>query len=116
VKLSAKSTDLGQYGEGRAADFLRQHGYKIIATNWKTPRCEIDIIAKRRRKLWFVEVKYRSSSSGGYGYEYVTPKKLEQMRYAAETWVHSHDYRGEYRLAVLSVDGEDITFIDDLWS
>lgn len=66
--------------------------------------------------MWFVEVKYRSRSAQGYGYEYVTPKKLEQMRYAAETWVHTHNYQGSYRLAVLSIDGDTMTLIDDLWT
>lgn len=108
------STAVGKAAEDTAAQYLQDHGYRVLDQNWKTRYCEIDVIASKQKVVWFVEVKYRSTGNQGYGYEYVTTKKLEQMRFAAEMWVQSNDWRGEYRLAVISVDGEEITLIDEL--
>lgn len=108
------STSAGKAAEDRAAEYLKSQKYKLLDHNWRTRYCEIDLIAERKKVIWFVEVKYRRSSAQGFGYEYVTPKKLQQMQFAAEMWVHEHDWSGEYRLAVVSVDGETIQLLDNL--
>ena len=108
------STAVGQQAELKAAEFLQKHDYKIKDRNWRTRYCEIDIVAEKANTVWFVEVKYRSTTGQGFGYEYVTPKKLQQMHFAAEMWVSSNNWPGDYRLAVISVDGEKITFLEDL--
>ncbi len=111
-----KSTDSGIYGEDIAEQYLRGNKFKILHRNYRTARYEIDIIAKRKRRLYFVEVKRRSSMSQGSGAQYVTDTKLKQMVYAAQSWVQEHSYRGQYQLAVISVDGSDVDFIDDIWT
>lgn len=108
------STAVGKEAEDRAAEYLRGLGYKVLEQNWKTRYCEIDIVASKDNVVWLVEVKYRSSARQGHGYEYVTPKKLQQMHFAAEMWVQNHNWRGDYRLAVISVDAEEVTFLEDL--
>ena len=50
---------LGLSAESRAAMFLIAKGYRILARRFKTPFGEIDIVARRRRALVFVEVKAR---------------------------------------------------------
>lgn len=105
----------GSYGEDVAADYLRSCKFKILHRNFKTERYEIDIIAKQKRRLYFIEVKYRSSSRAGKGHEYITPTKLRQMTYAAEHWVAEQKYRGPYQLAVVSVDDTEVSLIDDIW-
>ena len=104
----------GHDAEKQAAAYLEKQGCRIQELNWKTKYCEIDIVAKRGEVVWFVEVKSRKSSGQGAGYEYVTSKKLRQMHFAAEMWVQSNNWNGDYRLAVVSVDGETITLIDDV--
>lgn len=104
----------GRQAEARAAAFLEEQGYAIKSQNWRTRRCEIDIIAEKDTVTYFVEVKYRSSPKQGTGMEYVTPAKLRQMRYAAETWISENEWKGECSLSVISIDGEQITFIDQL--
>ena len=108
------STAAGNIGEDQAVDYLHSHGYKLIDRNWRTRYCEIDVIAQKDKVIWFVEVKARKSSGQGYGYEYVTPKKLQQMRFAAEMWVQSNSWTGEYQLGVISVDAGNVSFITDL--
>lgn len=113
----ANTSERGQHGEALVIDWLKTQKFKIIAVNAKTPRYEIDIIAQRKRTLYFVEVKLRGHSSQGSGFEYVTPRKLQQMKFAAESWVAAHNYSGAYKLAAASVDGdnEEVAFTDEIW-
>ena len=108
--------DIGTRGENIASIFLKENGYKIIDVNWKTRWCEIDIIAKKSDVMHFIEVKYRKSADYGDGFSYITPKKLQQMRFSAELWLHQSNYSGDCSLSAVSVDneGQSITFLEDL--
>ena len=52
----------GRRGESLAAWYLRLKGWRIVARRVKTPRGEIDLIARRGRTVAFVEVKWRRSA------------------------------------------------------
>ena len=104
----------GHDAEKLAAKYLEEAGLAVREMNWKTKYCEIDIIAEKDGRLYFVEVKSRRNTEQGYGLDYITPKKLKQMRFAAEFYVSSHGWTGEYQLAAIGIDGDDITFIDEL--
>lgn len=104
----------GHAAEVRAAEYLRKLGFNIKQLNWKTRYCEIDIVAEKNRRAYFIEVKYRSTAKQGSGLEYVTPAKLRKMRFAAEMWVHDTDWSGEYQLAALGIDGDTFSFVDEL--
>jgi Holliday junction resolvase-like predicted endonuclease len=102
----------GHAAEQDAASYLLDNGFKIIEINWKTRYCEIDIIAEKNKEIYFVEVKSRKNSKQGYGLDYVTPKKLQQMSFAAEMWVNEHRWAGPYQLAAIGIDDGKITFVD----
>lgn len=104
----------GHAAEVRAAKYLNNHQFKIAELNWKTRYCEIDIVAEKDETTWFIEVKYRKNALQGFGYEYITAKKLKQMHFAAEMWVQMHDWKGDYQLAVVSIDGNNIQLIDEI--
>lgn len=107
----------GHHAEVVAANYLRNIGYKIVGLNWRTKLCEIDIIAQKQNCVYFVEVKYRLTSSQGNGLDYITPKKLTQMAFAAELWVAQQKWKGEYALAAIEISGADFTvtnFIEQL--
>lgn len=57
----AKAERDGRRGEGMAALYLRLAGWRILARRVKTPRGEIDIVARRGRTVCFVEVKWRAT-------------------------------------------------------
>jgi uncharacterized protein (TIGR00252 family) len=121
--MDRNTTAIGQEAESEAIAWLERHNFEIVVRNWKTRWCEIDIVAKRcagrlRRvcTIHFVEVKYRRNSRSGEAIEYVTPKKQEQMTYAAQSWVHEHNWSGTYQLDVISItdpDG-DIIYIPNI--
>lgn len=63
--MSKAQSQLGQKGERIAVDFLKDKGYRIIAVNYRTRLGQIDIIAKDKGTVCFVEVKTRSSQLFG---------------------------------------------------
>jgi putative endonuclease len=75
-----------QYGaqsESLAARLLKQRGYTILKTNYRTPLGEIDIIARDRDTIVFVEVKARRSLGFGGPKWAVTPKKQRKISMVA---------------------------------
>jgi uncharacterized protein (TIGR00252 family) len=111
------SFDTGRRAEAAAAEFLSGEGYKILEQNYRTRWCEIDVVAEKAGTVSFAEVKYRASAAQGNGLEYITSKKLVQMRFAAEFWVAEHNFAGDYQLAAIEVSGQKFqitNFIDSI--
>jgi putative endonuclease len=79
---------LGLSAESRAAMLLIAKGYRIAARRWKTPFGEVDIVARRRRELVFVEVKAREHVEEAA--EAVTEKTKRRILAAAELWLAHH--------------------------
>lgn len=97
----------GRVAENLAAEFLRKKGYQIIAQNWRTKLCEIDIVAQKDDTIYLVEVKYRKKSSHGDGLSAITSKKLRQMKFASRVWQHWHDYKNpDMRLSAIAMIGD----------
>lgn len=97
----------GHEAERVAASYLENLGYKILDINWKTPRCEIDIVAMKDTVVHCIEVKYRKNDTQGSGFDYITPKKQLQMAFAAEVWVMEHHWSGQYVLGAIELEGAD---------
>lgn len=107
----------GREAEAAAAKYLKENGYKILAQNWRTRWCEIDIVAEKNKRVCFVEVKYRQSDKQGSGLDYITPPKIKQMKFAAELWVQDNNWTGDYTLAAIEISGVGYSvtdFISDL--
>jgi putative endonuclease len=79
---------LGLSAESRAAALLVAKGYRILARRWRSPVGEIDIVARRRRLLIFVEVKARERFDDAA--EAVTPHQQQRLIAAAEAWLATH--------------------------
>lgn len=78
----------GLTAENRAALLLLAKGYRILARRYKTPVGEIDIVARRRGLLVFVEVKARDSFDDAA--EAVTPRQQARIIDAAQCWLAAH--------------------------
>lgn len=101
---------LGAWGEEHAAGFLRKQGMKILHRNLRTPVGEIDIVARHRKLLVFVEVKTRQSKSYGHPQEAVGAHKQRQIIRAAQWYLTEHP-AGKLQprfdvIAVLKTDGQ----------
>jgi Holliday junction resolvase-like predicted endonuclease len=110
--MKIKTTFVGKNAESRVADFLKDNKFKILNQNWRTRLCEIDIVASKNNVVYFIEVKYRSSEKQGSGLEYITPKKLSQVQFAAEIWNQQNDWIGDYRILGAEVSDKDIKVIE----
>ena len=106
------ATQRGRQAENEVAQRMRKQGYEILSQNWRTPRCEIDVVARKKKIIYFVEVKFRASTTQGDGLEYITNKKLSQMRFAAHIWLQQNKWDGDWRLGAIGVtiDGQQYLF------
>jgi putative endonuclease len=75
----------GISAESRAAAFLIAKGFRILARRWKSPVGEIDIVARRRSLLLFVEVKAREKLDDAAWS--VTDRQRLRIVAAAEAWL-----------------------------
>jgi len=78
---------LGDSGEDLAAKVLKKQGYKILERNYRTPLGEVDIIARHRGVLVFIEVKTRTSARFGTAQEAVHPGKQARLRKLADYYL-----------------------------
>ena len=103
--MSAHNQKVGSWGEGVAAEYLKEHGNVIVARNVRTPYGEIDLVAERDGITIFVEVKTRTSKSLGPPEISVTPRKQEHMLAAAEHYAQEHEI-DHWQIDVIAVEGK----------
>ena len=73
------SHELGRIGENIIADYITKLGYKVVERNFECNQGEIDIIAKDKEELVFIEVKTRTDISYGEASEAVTNTKKRHL-------------------------------------
>ena len=84
-----KQQTFGKKSESIAAIYLKKNGYKILEQNYRTKFGEIDIIAKDKDTLVFVEVKARNSNRFGNPKWAVTSKKQKKISMLALFYIKS---------------------------
>lgn len=100
-------TFTGLKAEAVVCEHLESKGHVVLDRNWRTKFCEIDIISTHNDTVYFTEVKYRKKPDHGDGIAAITPKKLRQMKFAAEYYILSKKLtRTDRLLAVASVSGQ----------
>jgi putative endonuclease len=92
-----KRRETGMLGEKLAGEFLGRNGYSIMEKNYRCPGGEIDIIARQRDTLVFIEVRTKISRQFGGPEESITPAKMERLRTVAAHYCQSHDNLPEAR-------------------
>ncbi len=100
-----KRRQTGILGEKLASDFLRKRGYRILETNYRCPQGEIDIIAKHKDFLVFIEVRTKTSLEFGSPEESITQAKKGRMRATAFHYRQEHNNLPSlWRIDVVSVE------------
>ena len=110
--------ELGRKGEEIAVRFLKKKGYRIIEKNYVCKMGEMDIIAKEKDTLAFVEVKTRTSTTFGPPQLAVNPKKQMQLSKVAlyflkEKGIEDVKARFDVVAILLGPKGEEIELIRD---
>lgn len=95
---------LGRHGEALAVKYLKKLSYKILERNYRCPLGEIDIIAKDKNTIVFVEVKTRKSNEIIEPFESIGQKKQAKLRSLAEFYLQEKEIADcETRFDVLSI-------------
>jgi len=112
-------TNLGQYAEQLACDYLQQHKLKLITKNYHCRRGEIDLIMQDEEDtMIFVEVRYRKSTKFGSALESVNQQKQQKIIFTATHYLsqQSHSF-SNYRFDVVAItptiNRPEITWIKD---
>ncbi len=95
--------ELGKKGEELAVNHLLQKGYKILETNWRYLKAEIDIIAQKENILAIVEVKTRSTDVISAPEDAVNQKKIKLLVSAANEYVIQNDLDVEVRFDIIAI-------------
>ena len=102
--MKNKNILLGQKGELAAVQRLTKLGYTILERNFRTKLGEIDIVAREKGSIVFIEVKTRSSTHYGFPAEAVTAAKRRQIAKAAMMYLSQNNlFNQPARFDVVSV-------------
>ena len=82
--------ELGNLGEQLATEYLEKNKYKIIKRNFYCKHGEIDIIAKDKSEIVFIEVKTRNSLKYGMPCEAVTPYKQKHIKLTSKYYIYKN--------------------------
>jgi ribonuclease HII len=107
TKESKTTRSIGDAGENAATEELVRQGHAIIARNWKTKYCEIDIVSRKEDTVYFAEVKHRKNAKHGDGLAAITPRKQQQMTFAARMYAQVHKLTDvNLRLLAIATTGD----------
>ena len=99
-----RKNGIGAIGEKMASTYLKRRGYRIIETNFRTPFGELDLVARFRGMIVFIEVKTRSTCSFGPPYLSVTRVKQRHIIRNALFYLKSHRMmNAAWRIDIVSV-------------
>lgn len=93
----------GALGESYARQHLKTLGYRILETNWRRRRAEIDIIAKDGEVLVFVEVKTLTNDYLGGPTSRLTPRQQSLISSAAGDYMRQSGHEWEIRFDLIGV-------------
>ena len=106
--------DFGNKGEDIACEYLKNNGYEILERNKHFSKfCEIDIIAKIKGKVVFVEVKTRRTNSFGSPLEAVTKTKYNNIKTGVLSYLKDNKVKS-YQVDVIGITLEPELKIEHL--
>lgn len=117
----ADSHDFGRLGEELAARHLTARGWTVLHRNFRLGHKEVDLVARRRHVVAFVEVKSRSGNEFGQPLEAITPAKRREIERVARAWVARHGRPGDlYRFDAIAVTRDhlrppSVQHVEDAW-
>jgi len=99
----AKHNEIGKKGEQIALEFIKDKNYKILHTNWRFGKKEIDIVAINNKMLAIIEVKTRTSTNFSLPEQTVSLQKQKFLIDAANAYVEIFNIDLEIRFDIISI-------------
>lgn len=105
----SKNKEIGVLGEKIAANYLAAKNHRLLCSNYRSGRNEIDIISEYNNTLVFVEVKTRKGSSFGHPELAVDEAKIARIQACAEDYIFEKNWEGKIRFDIISIklDGDE---------
>jgi putative endonuclease len=115
MRISSSSRKRGADAERRARLHYRLRGYRILESNAWAGGWELDVVARRGRRLVFCEVKSKVAEGYGDPSEMIGEEKQRRLERAAEAWLAQHpELAGlEVRFDVISVTPQGLVRVAD---
>lgn len=99
------NTKVGNQGEDLACKYLLKQGYKILERNFRIRGGEIDIVAKDKDIIVFIEVKARHSHEYGLPVEAITPWKIKALIKSAMFYLQNKGWLDKgFRIDFVGID------------
>lgn len=97
------SKKIGDWGEKLAAAYLGEKGIQILHTNWRSSRCELDLVGMDSQTLVFFEVKVRVHGSPVDIHGAITDEKMRRLSRAASAYMRTYHLSGEVRFDLIGI-------------
>lgn len=116
--MTKERLKLGKEGEEIAFRKIKKLGYKCLERNYRCPLGEIDLIAKHKESLVFIEIKTRKGRDIGYAKEAVDMRKKRQISKAALFYMKEKnccDIKSRFDVVAVSINNDvpEIEVIQD---
>ncbi|MCF0142562.1 MAG: YraN family protein [Parasporobacterium sp.] len=108
---------IGTAYEEKAAAYLREKGFEILEKNYRKARGEIDLIARDRDYLVFIEVKYREALNQGGAQYAISRSKQQTIGRIAQWYISEHHIPADTfcRFDAVLINKDELEHIPDAW-
>jgi len=106
--MRENTRQIGDCGESLAEDFLKKKKYKILERNFYTFFGEIDIIAKEKKQLVFVEVKMNQTRGFGLPEDKFNFYKKQKLFRAIKSYFLENNFKGDnWRVDLVAIEKDE---------
>jgi putative endonuclease len=103
--MTNRRAELGKRGEAQAVKRLKAMGYKVLQTNYRARRSEIDVVAEKGKTLVFIEVRTKASTAFGRPEESISSPKRTHLVAAAQEYLQEHRaFDRDWRIDLVAVE------------
>ena len=97
--------ELGDKGEKIAEKYLRKQRYRILERNFQSRFGEIDLVAREKNEIIFVEVKTKTGANFGFPEQEFSFAKKQKMRRAIQSWLWENKItHNNWRVDLVAID------------
>lgn len=101
--MKLKNLAIGYLGEAIAKRYLQKRGYRVVKQNYKTKYAEIDLIARDKKTLVFVEVRTKAGERFGSPEDSLNAKKINKLIKNAAAYMAQEVYLKNYRIDAVCI-------------
>jgi putative endonuclease len=94
---------VGRLGENIAKNYLKKNGYEIIEQNYRTKYAEIDLIAKYKKLLVFIEVRTKIGENFGSPEDTLNKKKIDKFVKNCFAYIYCKKQGQNYRIDAICI-------------